>query len=433
MGMHVFSTPRDLAGAIRSWLTTPRTENQLIQVAKYAPAISSRPQNPDIPIAALVTLCETLYMASIATQEGEPVRLELVYLNPDRIDEKANASWQVFAFAERLPFTLPNLIKLAPASDPRNSAVAVFHETDGTVFIWGLIDQRDPAYKVLRREVSSRAHEVCGIFEATIEGPANIFVHSGHELIGELNIGSLRKAANYIDIFGTGPVLEICEAGIRSIALRLSAQVEDMHKEAIYESTRHGFISALCTILLRLQSFRHGGALLVRRPQDDHLKIRYPMQYDRLTKTLEQSSLQRALQLTEAADPDQAKTGFNLLECEEVLDSAIWFVAVLSRVDGLVVMDHELGVEGFGGIIRCQTIPPRDVVFRSQQAEVQEDALEAIEYDHLGTRHQSMMRYCFEHPGTVGFVVSEDGDARAMSFLEGRLIVWENIKLLNVC
>lgn len=140
MAMHVFSTPRDLAAAIRSWLTTPRTENQLIQVAKYAPAIPSRPPNLDIPTAALVTLCETLYMASIATQEGEPVRLELVYLNPDQPEEKADASWQVFAFAERLPFTLPNLIKLAPASDPRNSAVAVFHETDGTVFIWGLID-----------------------------------------------------------------------------------------------------------------------------------------------------------------------------------------------------------------------------------------------------------------------------------------------------
>ncbi len=433
MSMHVFSTPQDLASAIGSWLRSPRTENQLIAVAKYAPTIPSRLPNAEVPSAALVTLCETLYMASIATEEGEFVRLELVYIDPDRVEEKADAAWQVFAFAERLPFTLPNLIKLAPASDPRNSAVAVFHDADGTVFIWGLIDQRDPAYKVLRREVSSRPHEVCGIFEATIEGPANIFVHSGHELIGELNIGSLRKASNYIDIFGTGPVLDICEVGIRSIASRLSAQVPDSHKDAIYTATKHGFISALCTILLRLQSFRHGGALLVRPPQIDHLKIRYPMKYDRLTKTLAQSSLQRALQLSETTDPAHEKNGTNLVEYEEVLDSAIWFVAVLSRVDGLVVMDQELGVEGFGGIIRCQTIPPRDAIFRSQQAEVHEEGLEVIEYDHLGTRHQSMMRYCFEHPGTVGFVISEDGDARAMSFLEGRLIVWENIKLLNVC
>jgi hypothetical protein len=64
---------------------------------------------------------------------------------------------------------------------------------------------------------------------------------------------------------------------------------------------------------------------------------------------------------------------------------------------------------------------------------MREDALEPLEYDHLGTRHQSMMRYCFEHPETAGFVVSEDGDARAICFVDGRLIVWENIKLLDVC
>ena len=133
------------------------------------------------------------------------------------------------------------------------------------------------------------------------------------------------------------------------------------------------------------------------------------------------------------ADASHTNGYFNSPGSEEILDSAIWFVAVLSRVDGLVVMDHELGVEGFGVIIRCQTIPPRDSVFRSYQADVHEDVLEPLDYDHLGTRHQSMMRYCYEHPGTVGFVVSEDGDARAMSLVDGRLIVWENIKLLNVC
>jgi hypothetical protein len=435
MSMHVFSTPRDLAKAIGNWLKSPRADDLLTQLPRYVPAIRSRLPNQDVPDSALVTLCETLYMASVATEEGQFVRIELVYIDPDQVEEKADASWHVFAFGERLPFTLPNLIKLAPASDPRNSSTAVFHDSDGTVFLWGLIDQRDPAYKVLRREVSSRTHETCGIFEASIEGPANIFVHSGHELIGELNIGSLRTAANYIDIFRSGPVLEICETGIRSIAQRLSAQVGDNCQDEIVSSTRHGFISALCTILLRLQSFRHGGALLIRRPQDDHLKIRYPMEYNRLTKTLEQSSLQRAQQLSEINGPDPSHTngGFNLLGSEEILDSAIWFVAVLSRVDGLVVMDPELGVEGFGVIIRCQTIPPRDSVFRSYQADVCEDALEPLDYDHLGTRHQSMMRYCYEHPGTVGFVVSEDGDARAMSLVDARLIVWENIKLLNVC
>jgi hypothetical protein len=432
MGMQVFSTPRDLASAIGSWLKSGGN-GSVTQSAASVPSRATRRPMKDIPYSALVTLCETLYMASIATEEGEFVHVELVYIDPEQAEQRADASWQVFAFAERFPFTLPNLIKLAPASDPRNSAIAVFHDSDGMVFFWGLIDQRDPAYKVLRREVVSRTHDACGIFEASIEGPANIFVHSGNELIGELNVGSLRKAANYVDVFRSGPVLDVCESGVRKIAARLAQQARNIPEDEIVSSTRRGFISTLCTVLLRLQTFKHGGALLIRQPQDDHLKIRYPMVYNRLTKSLEQSSLQRAVHLSPTTSPPQSNAATNVPNFDEILDSAIWFVAVLSRVDGLIVVDNELGVEGFGAIIRCQSVPPRELVFKSHTSDVCADTLEPLEYDHLGTRHQSMMRYCFEHRGTLGFVVSEDGHARAMSFVDGRLIVWEHIKLLNVC
>jgi hypothetical protein len=38
-----------------------------------------------------------------------------------------------------------------------------------------------------------------------------------------------------------------------------------------------------------------------------------------------------------------------------------------------------------------------------------------------------MMRYCNEHPGSLGFVISQDGDIRATMRHDGRLILWENI------
>lgn len=36
----------------------------------------------------------------------------------------------------------------------------------------------------------------------------------------------------------------------------------------------------------------------------------------------------------------------------------------------------------------------------------------------FGTRHQSMMRLCFARPGSVGFVVSQDGNVRAIPGFE---------------
>jgi hypothetical protein len=42
-----------------------------------------------------------------------------------------------------------------------------------------------------------------------------------------------------------------------------------------------------------------------------------------------------------------------------------------------------------------------------------------------------MMRYCFAHPKSVGFVVSQDGEIRAMTRVGNRLIMWENLKVLS--
>ena len=38
-----------------------------------------------------------------------------------------------------------------------------------------------------------------------------------------------------------------------------------------------------------------------------------------------------------------------------------------------------------------------------------------------------MMRYCYSNPGSIGFVISQDGDVRAITRLGSRLVLWENI------
>jgi hypothetical protein len=49
--------------------------------------------------------------------------------------------------------------------------------------------------------------------------------------------------------------------------------------------------------------------------------------------------------------------------------------------------------------------------------------------EQFGTRHRAMMRYCNEHPGALGFVVSQDGDIRAVLRIGDRLVLWENIEV----
>jgi hypothetical protein len=40
-----------------------------------------------------------------------------------------------------------------------------------------------------------------------------------------------------------------------------------------------------------------------------------------------------------------------------------------------------------------------------------------------------MMRYCWKYPNALGFVVSQDGDVRAILRVNDQLIFWDNVKL----
>ena len=40
-----------------------------------------------------------------------------------------------------------------------------------------------------------------------------------------------------------------------------------------------------------------------------------------------------------------------------------------------------------------------------------------------------MMRYCAKFPNSVGFVISQDGDVRAITKVGERLVLWDNVRL----
>jgi hypothetical protein len=109
------------------------------------------------------------------------------------------------------------------------------------------------------------------------------------------------------------------------------------------------------------------------------------------------------------------------------LDGAIWFVSLLTRVDGLVLLSSDLTVRGFGVEINVPDVPPQ--IFRARDVHATVARLERVDYEALGTRHRSMMRYCAKVPGSLGLVVSQDGGVRVMTSNRGRLVVWESIQL----
>jgi hypothetical protein len=108
----------------------------------------------------------------------------------------------------------------------------------------------------------------------------------------------------------------------------------------------------------------------------------------------------------------------------EVL-GAVRFIASLSCVDGFVFLDRRMVVHGFGVEVRTDNLLSDIHVARDSHANPK--WMRQGELTQYGTRHRAMMRYCYDKPGALGFVVSQDGDIRAMTRIADMLVLWENI------
>jgi hypothetical protein len=198
---------------------------------------------------------------------------------------------------------------------------------------------------------------------------------------------------------------------------------------------------------LRARGYRHGGALLVLPEGTDlsGLNVKYPMQYDRLGDALAFEMANAAMSditqniIFEHLDDDAESLPMMLYldnsiadgELEDAsreIDSAVWFIALLTRVDGLVLFDHNLCVKGFGVVIDIQDEPPSVM----QAVTARGGRRKELAYTSFGTRHRSMMRACWAIRGSVGFVISQDGMVRAMTASESGVVVWRDLLLQRV-
>jgi hypothetical protein len=175
------------------------------------------------------------------------------------------------------------------------------------------------------------------------------------------------------------------------------------------------------------------------------LNIKYKAHYPRLRSSLDTLAYAQAVKLDtwnrigqaymgQQSDDipaslyvDRMIAGTEVEQSQRAIDGALWFTSLLTRVDGLVLMNPQLEVLGFGTEIICPHEP--DALFLSEDTKATEQKLHPVSLDHHGTRHRSMMRYCAQEPGSLGFVISEDGEVRAFTSVNSRLVMWENIKL----
>ena len=398
----------------------------------------------------IVDLFETMYYSSLRTEESEPITFHVVFLDPAQPDPKPPRNpvkdrWSYVPFAEAIRFSVSNLVKIAKSSGLTTSSFVVWPDQEGDLFIWGLVDQQNRFHKFLNRSAEIEA-ERPGLFQASVEGIGLVVVYMRYEKVAELRINELIR--NSLDLFGASPVRDLLAAGIdwHLRAIR-SAIPDDLYLESRAEDEFHTqqWLSVLCRILLRVQKLKNGGAILITPDiNTSGLNFKYKIDYERLHTSLEGNAVTKIksdflernlLGLSESKTKEiPSSLYFQLRRFEKDLraskneiDGVIWFIALLTRVDGLVVMDPNLAVRGYG--VEITTAEEPENLYLASDRGATPAKLRPALYNHFGTRHRSMMRYCFQHPGSIGFVVSQDGEVRVITKVGESLVMWENIKL----
>lgn len=346
-------------------------------------------------------------------------------------------------FAEPIELTVSNLAKLAAGSDHRSSSIAVYPDKAGRLRIWGLIDQQNRIFEFVRHD-TNRGPRQPGDFQAVGLSPGHVRVIHDYQNIAELKVN--RLVDKRPDVLWHGVIAEKLQTTIvpqlrKALRGFPGGSAADLEEARAYHYDK--WISCLCRLLLRMRDYRHGGALVIApRIPSGSLNVKHKINYRRLAEALS-SSCSHEIASSEAADliskiPGSEDIPQSLYyqrvisdddgeDAESELDGALWFISLLSRVDGLVLVDHRWHVKGFGVEIKV-TDEPRHV-YIADAARYSERSLRKCDYTLFGTRHRSMMRLCAVAPGAVGFVVSQDGDVRAITKVGNQVVMWEDIQL----
>lgn len=403
---------------------------------------------PVPPLGVLEELFECLFFTSMRTEESDLIKLTVTLIDPANPDPRPPRNpvaerWSSTPFDKPMDLSIKTLTKLSKASDPSSTSLAVYYDEQGKLFIWGMIDQAIHYQSFLNYE-SESGSEQPGLFQVSISDIGTLNVLFDYELLATLKQNVL--VPRYLDVFTIGPVSKILKANAAHLKEDLTAFLAEHHPEESFgewESFINGiWIQTLSRLLLRVQNYHHGGAILIT-DDNQEIDVKYRIRYDRLKKAITNYAKESINSyVSESVIDDHLAAGKKVIakdfyieesralvckkEIADEIKGAVSFLASQTCVDGVLLFDRDMVSKGFGGVLKARKMPKK--IFISPTATATPKSLIPTDPTHFGTRHRSMIAYCWNHPGSLGLVISQDGDIRAFYRIDEKLIMWENIK-----
>ncbi|RYD99030.1 MAG: hypothetical protein EOP54_05580 [Sphingobacteriales bacterium] len=407
----------------------------------------SRQHNNVPELTVLEQLFDCLFFTSMCREESDLIKVTVTMIDPAHPDPKpplhsVPERWSCIPFAQPIKLSAKSLAKLSKAADPRSTTLAVYYNDKG-LFIWGMIDQAMHYENFLNYE-SDTDSEQPGLFQVSIDDIGTLSVLFDYQLLATLKQHVLVQ--RYLDVMTIGPISKILRQNATILKTNIRDYLNTRYPDCPF-STWEDFldnlwIQTLSRLLLKIQHYQHGGAILINTDQSD-LDIKYQIFYERLPKAMiahAKACIDNAMleaKVEQNLDSEKRAVSKSLYHQESSafnnkagtaneITGAITFIASQTCVDGVVLFDTNLAATGFGTVLRSKRMPRK--IYLSTAATASTKSLMPADPKHYGTRHRSMIAYCWNHPQALGMVISQDGDIRAFKKIDDKLIMWENIK-----
>lgn len=361
------------------------------------------------------------YQASLCSEEGRPVRLRVAFNpKPKRFTVR---------FAEPIPCTAGQLVKLAPTIGLGSRWVVALPDenTRNQVRIAGILDP-----DILPIDRAFRQH-------------SNGLVYYQNQFQG-LKVTALGPGWIRVTIDTESFDLRNCCLRQRLVVGRIQYIADWFHEAAQELAVKQlrvgiGLVRRLIVnILAKVSEARHGGCILVLPAHIDQaslpLKIKYRLDSDIVCTAIKERAsvepepdsaagwLRRRGAAHTGALPFDDSTLVDSLLLDRDLDQVTDFVASLATVDGAILLSRDLRLYGFGAEITASQPPSADEWIEYDDHPEPLGKPEPEPLSDFGMRHRSAIRFCQEVPGTMAFVISQDGGIRLFHSVEGRVRQW---------
>jgi hypothetical protein len=349
-------------------------------------------------------ILETVFMASIKREEEKPVTVAITLLPKTSQEETEGRGGNklIVPFDESLPFTTEAIKKIAFAFHPEQSSLTVSpkEKFKSEYEIWGVAFFNKP------KNIFSDIPVGVGLtffrpdaLTITAISPGSLIISRGDSVIGTFFSGEFRKAT---------PTPFVSKA-MGHYALDL------IRKDSKFEKFGNGYWYYYCDTLQYLLSEcskRSRGGTIVIIPVErisEYEKNIIPKYRFRNHFGFEEI-LNRLLQESERKGEHFGIQELITLELSNKFLERIESLAQLSCIDGALILTGQLNVLSFGSTLKSTKWNGK--VF------IGPDGFggggENVDVSKLGNRHNSTIDFIGISPGSIAFVISQDGPIRGL-------------------